>query len=234
MKLEEQLFQSFFYPFIVGVILSAVMVILSSINFTNNYLDEGTGNNLIDLEKKYSKVNINAANIIINTYLLKVQAGLNELINYYQNLANKIVETPLLGENIDDKFFNHLIRGYLDGDGTIGDLGIFSDPNISIVGFESNMIKIKEYLERKNIFSSITIDKRKYNIGDTGNFVNLCLSNKTSKYCFLKLIYKDCEDVYMDRKYENSMKYINYIETSNEIRDKQIVIYYKYAVQPFC
>ena len=112
MKLEEQLFQSFFYPFIVGVILSAVMVILSSIFFTNNYLDEGTGNNLIDLEKKYSKVNINAANIIINTYLLKVQAGLNELINYYQNLANKIVETPLLGENIDDKFFKSAVDIY--------------------------------------------------------------------------------------------------------------------------
>ena len=85
------------------------MVILSSIIFTNNYLDEGTGNNLIDLEKKYSKVNINAANIIINTYLLKVQAGLNELINYYRYLANKIVESPQLGDNIDDNFLKSAV-----------------------------------------------------------------------------------------------------------------------------
>ena len=104
MKLEDQFYRSFFYPFIGGMILSAAVVILSSILFTNNYLDKGTGNNLIDLEKKYSKVNLNSVNVIISTYLLKVQAGLNEIINYYYNLATKIKADHSLADNIDDKY----------------------------------------------------------------------------------------------------------------------------------
>ena len=92
MKLEDQFFHSFFHPFIAGVILSAAIVIFSSLSFTNNYIDKGTGDNLIDLEKKYAKANLNSVNIIISTQLLKIQADLNEIINYYINLANVIKE----------------------------------------------------------------------------------------------------------------------------------------------
>ena len=109
MKLEDQFFHSFFYPFIVGVILSATMVIISSIVFTCNYIDKGTRINIIELEKNYSKVNLNSINIIITTYLLKIQSGLNELINNYQNLANQIIlpenNVTIDIENINDTFF---------------------------------------------------------------------------------------------------------------------------------
>ena len=105
MKFEYQFFHSFFYPFIAGVILSAAMVLLSSIIFTNNYIDKGTGDNLIDLEKKYSKVNLYSVNIIISTQLLKIQAGLNEMINYYRNLATAIKQNISLVYKIDDKDF---------------------------------------------------------------------------------------------------------------------------------
>ena len=105
MKFEDQFFHSFFYPFIAGVILSAAMVLLSSIIFTNNYIDKGTGDNLIDLEKKYSKVNLYSVNIIISTQLLKIQAGLNEMINYYRNLATAIKQNISLVYKIDDKDF---------------------------------------------------------------------------------------------------------------------------------
>ncbi len=67
------------------------MVIISSIVFTCNYIDKGTRINIIELEKNYSKVNLNSINIIITTYLLKIQSGLNELINNYQNFANQII-----------------------------------------------------------------------------------------------------------------------------------------------
>ena len=105
MKLEDQFFHSFFHPFIAGVILSAAIVLLSSLLFTNNYIDKGTGDNLIDLEKKYAKANLNSVNIIINTQLLKIQADLNEIINYYINLANVIKENISLVYLIDDENF---------------------------------------------------------------------------------------------------------------------------------
>ena len=81
MKLESQFITSFFYPFIIGVILSATIVIISSLIFTNNYIDKGTGKNIIEFEKEFSKINLNSINVIISTQLLKVQSILNE-INY--------------------------------------------------------------------------------------------------------------------------------------------------------
>ena len=109
MKLEDQFFHSFFYPFIAGVALSAIMVILSSILFTNNYIDKGTGDNLIDIEKKYSKSNLYSVNIIISTQLLKIQADLNEIINYYRNLAGVIKQNVSLVYKIDDKNFKSFV-----------------------------------------------------------------------------------------------------------------------------
>ena len=106
MKLEDQFFHSFFYPFVVGVTLSAAMVIISSIIFTNNYLDLKTADNIVQLEKDYSKVKLNSINIILSTYLLKIQAGLNEIINSYIILANQIKSNEALKSKvINNKFF---------------------------------------------------------------------------------------------------------------------------------
>ena len=72
-------------------------------------INKGTRINIIELEKNYSKINLNSINIIITTYLLKIQSGLNELINNYQNLANQIIlpenNVTIDIENINDTFF---------------------------------------------------------------------------------------------------------------------------------
>lgn len=146
-------------------------------------------------------------------------------ITYRKTWGNAIAE-------VDRLLIPHLLRGYMDGDGSISPCANSdTDINISISGFEINMRKIQEYLTSKFIYTSFTIDKRK-NIAnpETGPFGQLTISNRTAKYCFLKLIYNDCGDYYMDRKYNAAMKFINYIEHSEKIRDKQIVLYYKYAV----
>ena len=118
MKLEDQFFHSFFYPFIVGVILSATMVIISSIVFTCNYIDKGRRINIIKLEKNYSKININSINTTTPTYLLKIKSGLNKLINNYQNLANQIIllenNVTIDIENIDDTFFKAAYNLYVN------------------------------------------------------------------------------------------------------------------------
>ena len=98
MKLEYQLFHSFIIPFITGIILCAAMVISSSIYFTNKYTDRTTRNNIIEIEKKNSKININSVDLLITTHLLKIQSALNELILYYQNLANELINQNISTE----------------------------------------------------------------------------------------------------------------------------------------
>ena len=90
MKLEEQFFHFFFYPFLMGVSLSAIVIIACSLIFTNNYIDKITGNNIIKLGKEFSEININSANEIISTTLLKIQLSLNELVILYQKLAKSL------------------------------------------------------------------------------------------------------------------------------------------------
>lgn len=125
-----------------------------------------------------------------------------------------------------------LIRGYFDGDGSIGNNKFILQSDIMICGYYSNMYKIQQYLENRNIYATIVYDKRKYNKSeDGGEFCHLVLSNKISKYSFIKLIYEDHNNVFLDRKFQRSMDFVKTIETSEHARDKQIVNYYRYAVQ---
>ena len=104
MKLEEKLFKSFFYQFLIGVILSSLIIIFF-ILFTNSYIDKRTTQNIINLEIKYSKTNIKSANIILTSMLLKIQASLNEQILFYQRMADKIKNTDLIKLELnEDKF----------------------------------------------------------------------------------------------------------------------------------
>jgi hypothetical protein len=131
--------------------------------------------------------------------------------------------------NIDKIFMFDLIRGYIDGDGTIQYTN--NRPQVSIVGYYSNMNKLKIFLEQFNIYTTIIKDKREYtpnNNNDT--FVSLTFPNKTSIYCLLKLLYRNPTNCYLPRKKQIADKIIQNIEQSNAIKDKQIVVYYNYAV----
>ena len=91
MKLENKFFQNFFFPFLSGVILSTLIVLILLGLFTNNYYDKSTSQNIINFRKKYSKIIINSANILITNKFLKFQIGLNEIVIYYQRMANKLL-----------------------------------------------------------------------------------------------------------------------------------------------
>ena len=75
--------------------------------FTNNYYDRRTGQNIVDLEKKSAKININSVNALLTTTLLKIQASINELIIFYQKLANR-------ADNITNFNLNDFLKGVLD------------------------------------------------------------------------------------------------------------------------
>ena len=91
MKLEHKFFQVFFYPFFVGILLSTIVVTIFLLTLTNNSYDQRTSTNIINLEKKYSKINIDSINTLLTTSILKLQIGLNELILFYQKIANKLI-----------------------------------------------------------------------------------------------------------------------------------------------
>ena len=93
MKLEEKFFKSFFYPFLICSILSTLIVTTFLGLFTNTNYDKRTNSNIINLETKYSKINIKSVNTILTTILLKIQASLNEQILYYQRIAKKVINT---------------------------------------------------------------------------------------------------------------------------------------------
>ena len=119
---------------------------------------------------------------------------------------------------LEDKYMSHYFRGYFDGDGSISCTNnMFHTPsqyNISICGFEHNLLLMKDYLYNKvGINSFIVLDKRdnkknKYNLP----FGNLILPNINEKYKFLRYIYKDRRDIYLSRKQYLSECFINAIE----------------------
>ena len=91
MELEKQFFRNFFLFFLIGLTLSVIILITISLYFTGNYLDKKSSDNLVELIKDYSKININSINDIVSTLLLKMQISLSELIISYQNIANKLI-----------------------------------------------------------------------------------------------------------------------------------------------
>ena len=93
MRLDHQFFNSFFYPFVVSVTLCTLIVTIFLGSYTNTNYDDRTRNNLINIEKKYSKININSANALLTTTFQKIQSGLNEHILFYQKMANKLLKS---------------------------------------------------------------------------------------------------------------------------------------------
>lgn len=142
-------------------------------------------------------------------------------IGFRKTYGNCIPDIPL-------KFMPHFIRGYFDGDGSVYGKDSLNSFQISIAGFSKNMLKLIDILGNFNILTTFTIDKRKgYNDDDFGHLVS---TNKLQIYSFLKFIYNDCGELYLQRKFDIANKYIQDIENSDDIRNKQIVIYYNNAV----
>ena len=111
MKLESKFFKLFFFPFLTGIILSTLIVTIFLGIFTNKYLDKRTSENIINLEKNYSKININSINILLSTSIEKLQIGMNELILFYQRMA-----TELLNSKKDYEFNSTILKCILDLD----------------------------------------------------------------------------------------------------------------------
>ena len=105
MKLDTIFFNSFFYPFLIAVILSSLIVTTFVFLFTNSFYDKRMTQKLIELESQYAKSKIKLANIKVSSILLKVQASANEQILFYQKMANKTKDKDIDEVIYHDKNF---------------------------------------------------------------------------------------------------------------------------------
>jgi hypothetical protein len=99
MKLENKFYSAFFYPFLIGIVLSIIIVAIILSHYSNDYLDKKSAEDIYTIEKKYATVNLNSINLLISNVLLKVQVGLHEQLTFYRNLAAKKTKISI-GKNV--------------------------------------------------------------------------------------------------------------------------------------
>ena len=109
MKLEDKFFKDFFYPFLSGVILSSLTIIIFLGSFINKNYNNETSQDLINFRKNYSKVIINSAISLLTSKFLKFQVSLNELAVFYQKVANEV-----LNSNKQHIFNNAFLKCVID------------------------------------------------------------------------------------------------------------------------
>ena len=107
--------------------------------------------------------------------------------------------------NIPDNFISHFIRGYFDGDGSItkSSAGYYT---VKIVGNQKTTKYISNFLKENYIYHILIEDKRKY-IG--GKLYSINISTIDGVKNFYNIIYKDCDDLYMDRKKDRFEEFID-------------------------
>lgn len=109
--------------------------------------------------------------------------------------------------NIPEEFELHFIRGFFDGDGSFHSSGTkhrLCDYCVSLCGNLKTMEWIQNVLIKNGVSSSIIEDKRKY----THPFFNLRIVKNVEKYNFIRLLYNDCDDIKLNRKYNKCMEYV--------------------------
>ena len=106
MKLQTKFFNAFFYPFLAGVIFSIIIVFVILFYYSNNYLDKKSAEYIYSLEMKYASKNINSVNILLSNTLLKIQVGMQEQINFYNNIASKMTPESKLQNKISEDVKN--------------------------------------------------------------------------------------------------------------------------------
>lgn len=137
-------------------------------------------------------------------------------------------------QNIPSQFLPDFLRGYLDGDGYIGELdpNCPSATNVNFVGNEETMNWIFNIIKSWGIEGIIVSqDKRdKY----SNPFFNLSCTNIKSKYCLLKILYGKANIFQLSRKAERAKNFINAIESGVSIKtnvSKEAVEYYNAVLE---
>ena len=120
------------------------------------------------------------------------------------------VELPILSENM----MSHLIRGLIDGDGWISEKG----RQIGFCGNEKCVTQLRDYLCRK---LNISIPKI---IHPDTNLWQITWHKKNDIQTICEFIYKDKNDCFLKRKYNNYLKLIHgNTEITEEIKESSVL-----------
>ncbi len=102
---------------------------------------------------------------------------------------------------IPDELISHFVRGYFDGDGSMGfhDLSTWNNKNliIKIVGTKEFNIYLSKYLKEKLNIDSLVKDASNNN----GITTNLCINKISSQKKFCEWMYNDAE-MFLKRKHD--------------------------------
>ena len=120
------------------------------------------------------------------------------------------VELPILSENM----MSHLIRGLIDGDGWISEKG----KQIGFCGNEKCVTQLRDYL-----CSKLNISIPKIIHPDT-NLWQVTWHKKNDIQILCEFIYKDKNDCFLKRKYNNYLKLIHgNTEITEEIKESSVL-----------
>ena len=175
MELSEQFYHSFFYTFLVGVVLSFLAIAIFSIIFTNTYIDKKTGDNILELEKQFAKVNLNSMNIIITSSITKIQQSLNELISSYIKAAKIVKNNENIHINLTN---NNFFKGLLSLTPS------FLEENKHLMEYIAYWV-IDEFTDETNVKPNSTEEKQLYSFSSIiQNIYSTFSSSNYSSICY--------------------------------------------------
>lgn len=144
-------------------------------------------------------------------YYVRISVANKDL--YYQLLdfglyPNKTKTISRPGQWLPQKYVQHFIRGYFDGDGSVIEYkkindGLISKLKIAIVGTEDLLNFINEWFIAKGGSSKLSLSK----IKKSSHAFYLSATGRKAVH-FLKLIYAEAE-IKLDRKYKIAQKYLD-------------------------
>ena len=158
MKLENKFFNAFFCPFLIGIILSIIIVFGILFYYSINYLDKKSAQDVYNIEKKNVDINLYSINVLLSNILLKVQVGLQEQITFYQNLAFNLSKESKLKNKINSNVQNiqYLIENHMENSNLV-DYISFWFVNRSKLEFNNNEEELLSNLyQQAATFSQMT------------------------------------------------------------------------------
>ena len=226
MELSEQFYHSFFYTFLVGVVLSFLAIAIFSIIFTNTYIDKKTGDNILELEKQFAKVNLNSMNIIITSSITKIQQSLNELISSYIKAANIVKNNENIHINLTN---NNFFKGLLSLTPS------FLEENKHLMEYIAYWV-IDEFTDETNVKPNSTEEKQLYSFSSIiQNIYSTFSSSNYSSICYY--FYFDSSELFIsypliyDYEREFLEVMLNYEDNPKWCTDKNGNIYKTYKAK---
>ena len=107
MELFNKFFNYLFYPFLIGIIITIVSIIVFINTITFKRIDLKTSQNIVSIEKKKTEININSISVLLFNDLVKVQLGLQQQILFYGETISRINNLKMENITLQNYTYNY-------------------------------------------------------------------------------------------------------------------------------